>query len=268
MHAVAPGSHVSLDDRAPGVPRPADAVCRCPFHRVAGARIELASRCVLPVHHPAIWPHGETRPALESTWSPMARIFSVDTAHHCASGVEGAGFEPTALWRSSRSTAELPSQNPGQAARGTNTLRHCMLSPALAPHGGTICLQRPALPGSSGIGHSTRFLSVYETKHYCTASPMLFPRGHTSLPLWSCRGSNPSPIHVPILTLFIRLVRIPGRSGQKSAVHLHHSVFLSRETRQWPSRTLRSHEERRTPRPRCAGDGPCPRHCRKCFCRL
>ena len=48
-----------------------------------------------------------------------------------------------------------------------------------------------------------------------SASGVLFLRGHTSLCLWSCRKSNPGPIHAPILTLFIRLVRKPGRSGQK-----------------------------------------------------
>lgn len=34
---------------------------------------------------------------------------------------------------------------------------------------------------------------------------MLLLRGPTSLCLWSCRASNPGPIQVPILTLFIRL---------------------------------------------------------------
>lgn len=116
-------------------------------------------------------------------------------------------------------------------------------------------------------------ISVYEMKNIQLS--LLTPRwvAHHCVDSWSCRESNASPIHVPILTLFIRLgwpfsVRPQDEDGIQRPISTT-GIYLCRKSfRQWPARIRRFHEERRTPRPCCAGYGPCPRHCQECFCRL
>lgn len=80
-------------------------------------------------------------------------------------------------------------------------------------------------------------------------------------------------IHTLRIAIYVRLQDKDGIQRPISTTRF----LLSGETenagdlqvvRQWPARIRRYHEERRTPRPYCAGYGPCPRHCKEYFCRL
>ena len=142
-----------------------------------------------------------------------------------------------------------------------------MLRLCSAPHGGTICHAAASatwLFGTPHYGRRYAFPAAINRQVECCSLEGIPHCVQVELPeVESGSYTRAHTDFVHTLSPETRTVRT-----EVSTAHLHHSVFLSRETRQWPERTLRFHEERRTPRPYRAGYGPCPRHCKECFCRL